>query len=154
MVRTNDRDREDTPPNVPTRPEPLVDPRTWDEDERPTPVRPHRRPAPVVVRAGDHVPPPPLPGPAPRSTPVGTGPRTLAALGMRRPTPLGLGHAPDPFPLEEAPTPTMGTPEAQLAREAARLVRNWRACSPEKRQLISAFALQYRDDAEGLERTT
>src|SRR4051812_48808251 len=109
MGRSNDDRFEDSPPNV--------DPRTWCDDEK-TPIRPHARPAPVVLPplAGPRAPysVSPLPGPAARTTPAGTGPRLLAALGLRKPTTPGLGHAPDPFPLEEAPTPTVNNAEAWL----------------------------------------
>ena len=102
------------------------------EDER-TPVRPHARPAPVVVRAGTakREPPPLPPRPAARATtPLGG---TLA--------PLGRVEVPGPevFATDERPTASRATEAV-----AARLLRNWAACTPEDQRLIEALAIRLR----------
>ena len=108
-------------------------PRPYPEDDERTPVAPHARPAPVVVRAGE-VPqgPPPLPPrPAPRApTPKGG---TLAPLA-RVPVP-----GPDTFASDEPPTASRAT-----AAIAGRLVRNWAACTVEDQRLIEALAIRLR----------
>lgn len=97
-------------------------PRPGFDDER-TPVAPHARPAPVVVRSGEAAKgPPPLP---PRGAP-------------RAPTPKGGTLAAARFP-SEPPTSPRGTPHL-----AARLVRNWAACSVEDQRLIEALAVRLR----------
>lgn len=96
-------------------------------DDR-TPVVPHARPQ-VISRAGDTPRgPPPLPGRT--GTPAGG---TLAPLG-RVPVP-----GPEVFVTDEPPTTNRTT-----AAIAARLVRNWAACSVADQRLIEALALRLR----------
>jgi hypothetical protein len=140
MARTNDERFEDSPPaqwdpEAKTRPE-NVDPRTWWAEK--TPVR-IPRPAPVVL--------PPLRAPRPPNPLAG-----LLKAEVRKPTAPGLGAAPDPFPNDEAPTPTYETPDAWLIREGQRLLRNWRACPPNIRRQISALALEHRAEVGGRDR--
>ena len=159
--RSNDERFEDPPPNMPpaerpTRPEPLVDPRTW-ANERGHEARvpwPEDETTPVFIRKAAPVVLPPLAAPR-RPSPLASLIRpTAAPAPARKPTTPGLGLAPDPFPNEESPTPTFDNPEVWLMREGQRLLRNWRACPPDKRRLISAAALRYREDAEGQDRNT
>ena len=106
MGRTNDERFEDEPPTVPhglPRPSAVVCPSL------------------VGARAGSGVrafySTAPLPGPArpaPRPSPFATllAPVPTAAPVPRKPTAPGLGQVADPFPDEEALTPTVGSPEA------------------------------------------
>jgi len=103
-------------------------PRPGFDDER-TPVAPHPRPSPVVVRSGDAPKgPPPLP---PRASPRAQTPKggTLAPLGPR--------IEPDPFPDEEAPTPSSAAPHL-----VNKHLRVYLALQPEDRQLVHALALR------------
>ncbi len=108
-------------------------PRPGCDSER-TPVALHAKPSPVVVRSGDRPPgPPPMPGRG--------GPRAPTPLGGTL-APFGRMAVPDPeaFATEEPPTP----PRASIPAMAARLVRNWAACSPEDQRLIEALAVRLR----------
>lgn len=106
------------------------------DDER-TPVVLHAKPAPVVVRAGTTVkgPPPLPPRPTQRAaTPLGG---TLAPLGSR--SVLVPVSGPETFTGDEPPTASRAN-----AAIAARLVRNWAACSVEDQRLIEALAVRLR----------
>jgi hypothetical protein len=134
MSRLNDERFEDEPPTLPK------------ASKAPEPV-----PTPSARAYYSHA---PLPGPAPRTSPLGRLLTPPAREVSRKPTTPGLGAVRDPFPATEAPTPTVDNAEAWLVREGQRLLRNWRACPPDRRRQLSAMALSYREDAEGKDRKT
>lgn len=91
-------------------------PRPGTVDEEKTPVQPHAKPVARVA------------------TPLGLGPppapSTLARLGR---------VDPDPFPVNEAPTPTVTTARVLLANKHIRLFAQLPA---EDAQLVHAFAVR------------
>ena len=99
-------------------------------DPEKTPVALHAKPSARVPTAPGLAPPPP-----PRAT--GASGSTLARLGVRgSPSPE---QAAPMFPPDEEPTASRAN-----AQVAARLVRNWAACSVEDQRLIEALALRLR----------
>ena len=115
------------------------------DDER-TPIAPHARPSPVVVRAGQggdvrpwvHMPPSSPALPTRAATPKGG---TLAPLGAVRVTPTAAHPVPGPevFSADEEPTASRATPIV-----VNRLIRNYLACSPADQRVIEALALRLR----------